>query len=498
VNGSVEESVGIHDKYQFEVKFTYPLDREKPFTSYHVETYMFVPNNLCVNKYTYSKEDFFNDMQKYIRLKTPVMLLRNILEETDSSPLYTLKKAMEEFVKNPSSPANVEEYKYHLKMFCSIFKSTFRDKVTYIEKLPETEDREHLIKLGLTNAAEIARRFRALKEIIQVPTIDKRHLVFFNLADEYLSLTINKYKYRFVFFLEKSNIPNKALYKKEIVDSVRAEILYRDASKYPSVPQKNSDNEEMVYRESVLKKVMGSALFLRTSMRRDGIYLEQIVFGIAAGIAMAFATAVGFYFQMQLGFTFSLFMILVVAYMFKDRIKELGRIYINNKIRKYIYDRKIRIFNSLNEKIGYCKESFAFVSEKSLPSVITKIRNKDIMAELDDGGLGENVIYSKKLIKIFSDKCQDLLSDFNVVGINDIIRFNVKQFLEKMDNPTKLLFMPEGDDIITIKGKHVYHVNMIIKYGMFGQEDVFKRFRIIVSRSGIKKILEITPTSGNM
>ena len=74
----------------------------------------------------------------------------------------------------------------------------------------------------------------------------------------------------------------------------------------------------------------------------------------------------------------------------------------------------------------------------------------------------------------------------------------VRKLLEKMDNPTKLLYMPESDDIITIKGKHVYHVNMIIKYGMFGHEDVFRRFRIIVSRSGIKKILEITPTSGNL
>jgi len=491
LNGSVEDSVGIHDKYQFEVKFTYPLDRARPFNSYHVETYMFIPNNLCVNKHTYSKEEFYNDMQKYIRLKTPVMLLKNILEESESSPLFSLKMAMKDFVAHPLSSEHEEEYKYHLKMFCSIFKSTFRDKETYIEKLSETEDREPIIKNFLANAAEIARSFRALKEIIQVPTVGSRNLAFFNLADEYLSLTLNKYKYRFVFFLEKSNITNRAVYKKEVVDSLHSEILYRQANKYPSVPQKNSDNEEMVYRESVLKKVMGSALFLRTSMRRDGIYLEQIVFGIAAGIAMAFATAVGFYFQMQLGFTFSLFMILVVAYMFKDRIKELGRIYINNKIRKYIYDRKIRILSSLNEKIGYCKESFSFLSEKSLPPQITKLRNRDLMAELDNGGIGENVIYSKKLIKIFSDKCKDLLSDFNVDGINDIIRFNVKQFLEKMDNPTKVLFMPEGDEVITTKGKHVYHVNMIIKYGMFRQEDVFKRFRIILSRSGIKKIQEI-------
>lgn len=70
------ESVQLHDKYQFELKFSYPLDRSRKTTEYHVETYIFIPNNLCVNASTYSKDDFFNDMQKYIRFKTPTVLLR--------------------------------------------------------------------------------------------------------------------------------------------------------------------------------------------------------------------------------------------------------------------------------------------------------------------------------------------------------------------------------------------------------------------------------------
>jgi hypothetical protein len=65
------ESVELHDKYQFEVKFTYPVDSVSEKLEYNVETFFFIPNNLCVNSSSYSREDFFHDMQKHIRFKTP-------------------------------------------------------------------------------------------------------------------------------------------------------------------------------------------------------------------------------------------------------------------------------------------------------------------------------------------------------------------------------------------------------------------------------------------
>ena len=63
----VYETVKIHDKYQFEAKFTYPLDRRRDTNEYQVDTYMFLPNNLYINKRTYSADDFYEDLHKYIR-----------------------------------------------------------------------------------------------------------------------------------------------------------------------------------------------------------------------------------------------------------------------------------------------------------------------------------------------------------------------------------------------------------------------------------------------
>jgi hypothetical protein len=70
---------------------------------------------------------------------------------------------------------------------------------------------------------------------------------------------------------------------------------------------------------------MASILFLRKETRRDGVLLEHILFSFAAGIAMAFATIMAFITQKYIvqDISLVLFITLVVAYMGKDRIKEL-------------------------------------------------------------------------------------------------------------------------------------------------------------------------------
>ncbi|OGV47918.1 MAG: hypothetical protein A2017_02405 [Lentisphaerae bacterium GWF2_44_16] len=491
---NVEESLELHDKYQFEVKFTYPLDKTVPYTEYNVETFMFIPNNLCVNHTTYTKDDFYSDMQKYIRLKTPTMLLKNILND-DKSPLKALKEAMKTLVSEPNNELKMLDYKYHLKMFCSIFKSALRDETIFAEKLNDKEDAEDYIKSIIDSTEDIVKKFRDLKDIIHVPGLENKCYALYLFADEFVSLSLDKYRYRMIFNLDKAEVKNKKKIRSELIDLLSAEIEYRKSARYNSCPDEKSDNEELIYRESTLKKLMGSVLFLKTQTMREGIYIEQIVMGLAAGLAMAFATAVAFLSQSKLeNFTFSLFMIFVIAYIFKDRMKELTRIFFHRKIQKRLYDRKTNIYNSLNQKIGFCKERFAFFKEKDIPELIKKIRNKDYITELDNGYIGEDIIYSKRFIKILSKKCKNLLDDFNVDGINDIIRFNIRNFLGKMDNPTRPLFMPIEGDIKKIKGGRVYHLNMIIKYGMINKQDIYRKFRIILSRNGIKRIKEIPLT----
>ena len=99
----VYETVKIHDKYQFEAKFTYPLDRRRDTNEYQVDTYVFLPNNLYINKRTYSADDFYGDLHKYIRLRTPVVHLAFMSASADS-PMNKLEDAMRRLAETPDDP----------------------------------------------------------------------------------------------------------------------------------------------------------------------------------------------------------------------------------------------------------------------------------------------------------------------------------------------------------------------------------------------------------
>ncbi len=480
-----EQSVSVHDKYQFEVKFTYPVDPRQKEMEYHVECCMFIPQNLCVNKSTYSKEEFYSDLLKYTRFKTPVTRIGE-MDSGENAPLLKLEEAMRNLVSARNVSGLQNEFNDSLKMFCSIFKSSLRDEEAFIEKNHADPAIMLLIEKYLQKSAEGLSKFRALREIFQDPHLSVRYMKMYQLADEFLSLTICKYHSRLIMFIKSSEFD---LLRKDAYSAIEKETSYRQAWSYGSTASENSDNEEFVYREGALKKIMASVLFLKKETVKEGRLLEQFSFGIAAGLAMAFATGVAVLFRCRLDeFSLTFFAVLVISYMFKDRIKELSRMYLSECLRKYLYDLRTDLYNSFGNKMGFTKESCSFVSENSLPAQIAGIRNKDFLSELDNGVLGEDVIYYKKQIKLFSSGCRKIFANFPVDGVVDIFRFDVRKFLEKMDNPAKELYIPSNGEIIPVKSKRVYHVTVIFRYGMKDHEDSFHKIRLILCRNGIKRI----------
>ncbi len=126
------DKIKIHDKHSFEIKFNYKLGDSKKNTSYRINSYFFIPSSLDINRKYYKKEDFYNDVKTYIRLKTPTFIMRD-LTYGKGNPLEKLKKSCLKISQNNSSN-NFEEFEYFLKMFCSISQSSIRDSVSHIAK----------------------------------------------------------------------------------------------------------------------------------------------------------------------------------------------------------------------------------------------------------------------------------------------------------------------------------------------------------------------------
>jgi hypothetical protein len=88
----IEDLVKIHDKFSVEIKLGFNARRKTERSDFAVNTWIFIPNSLDINRSTYQKTDFYRDLKSNIRLITPVYLLREIAK-TDAEPFSLLGKS---------------------------------------------------------------------------------------------------------------------------------------------------------------------------------------------------------------------------------------------------------------------------------------------------------------------------------------------------------------------------------------------------------------------
>jgi len=489
----LEKDVKIHDQFQFEMKLDYKIKKNKKKTSYDVDIYYFIPHNLGITPHSYTKVIFYKDIQSYIRFKTPILLLRQIAD-LQVSPISLLRKSIETLIEKRDNPA-AKDFEYYVKMVCSIIKSALRDHADFIKK-NSAKDKQHLIDEFTNESAKIAEAYRNLKPLINVPTLSDKILTIYRFGDEFISQNIDFYGSSLLKELEKYTSDELTPLKQKLIKLVKTESNYRIANNYNVAPgeEKIEENEMLIHRRSVLKKYIGSVLFLSTDIKPAGKFIEQFLVGLAAGLSMVFATIVAFLAQKEFGnLTFPLFALLVVSYIFKDRIKELTRLYLLKKINKSLFDHKTGIFSDERQKIGVCKEAINFINENQLPDIIKTIRKKEHITEIANHWKGEEIILYRRQIHLYSKKLKSVYKEFNIEGVNDIIRFNIFRFLNKMDNPSKTIYTLKDDKVQIINGKRVYHLNLIIKISR--EEKVqFQRVRLILSRNGIERIEQIEGT----
>jgi hypothetical protein len=482
----IEDLVKIHDKFSAEIKLRFNARKKQKINDFSVNTWIFVPSGLDINRHTYDKAHFYRDMKSNIRLVTPVYILRDIAEG-DISPFNQLSGAFEKLASQPSR-THLAAYEYHIKMFLTILKSSLRDEIAHILKNFIRDDQVFLTEAYCRNVEAIAVRFRNLRRIINVPTVSPGMLNYYLFGDEFLSNLIEQHTFRLIKGLKEAQAgPKKGTFE-TLGRLIRDEIAYRKMSGYPVISKNNPRiNRDLVFRFNLLKKYAESELFLSGRKKRDGVLVEQIYFSIAAGLSMIFATIVAFSFQQAYGnFTMPFFVALVISYMLKDRIKELGRYYFAHKLGRRYFDFKTHI--SLNNNyIGFMKEAMDFVPEAKVPEEVLKIRDRSAILEANNRFDTEKVILYRKLVRLDREKL-DMCSQYPTAGMNEIIRFNVLNFMQKMDNPMVPLYLPdEGKGYEIVKAERIYYINLIMQFNHEGRT-TYRRYRIHLNRKGIREV----------
>jgi len=237
---------------------------------------------------------------------------------------------------------------------------------------------------------------------------------------------------------------------------------------------------------------MGRVLFLNNITKPEGRLIEQLLFGLSAGIAMAFATSIAFMSRTRFSeFSLFFFLLMVIAYVFKDRMKEIMKLYFSNLVRRFFADKRTTIYTNLGQKIGVIRESFSMFSDNKLSPEISRIRDRDFISGVHEGAYGEDILFYRKDITLYSEKFKTVFPGFQIDGINDITRINIFRFLKNMDNPYEDIFIPKKNSYTKVSGSRVYHFNIIIKNINSTGENKIQRIRLVLTREGIKRIEEV-------
>lgn len=504
----LENRLDIHDRKQFELKLEYQPSGTDPDAKYTIDAWFFLPGSLNIDAETYPRNDFYADLHNYIRLKTPVLSFEEVLAGAHS-PLYELEQRV------PLGLLGSEgEVVYDAKLLACVFRGALRrfrrgvkercaqlarglDKADAVVLPASSAELETLARGSVAATRAVLQRYRAVCEALRKKyPLQDRTLAALRLVDEYMSLNVEQFFRRTV--VEMDQMPRSGVFtelRKELMDEVVEEERYRKEQQLRSVVNPGTENEEYTHRFSILKKYCMNVLFLevrRSSARKTW---EEVLLAGAAGLSMVFATLVAFMAQERIPqASFNLFMVLVVGYMFKDRLKEAGRRLASQYIDKHFYERKTLIRDpSTHDGVGECEEKVDYGGAATVPAEVRRLRQQDDLLAVAQGEVNETVIHYQKRIELESDMLPRMAGGI-ASGVTDILRYNVDRFLRDMDDPEYSLEYVDLEDFTVEKLKAVksYPVDVALRFFVDDgahRKATFQLVRLILDRNGIRRML---------
>lgn len=491
--------VHIRDRWQLELKSEFFPQPQLDNSTYIQEFYLFIPNSLQINDFTYNKGQFYIDQTNLIRYKTPEFSFAELLNSHDPrSPLtriFTLCGSTD-IKENQNSLAD------ELKLFGNVVRSALRVQVKHLINELTTQKNEGISKTLCENVNNLCENikltriaFAQAQELFHKSSDDSSFYDKFLYVDEFLSRTIIYY---LTGLLEHIRIvKNNGL---DECDQAVCDILLKEqqiADDYLNNGNLKTnvsfnENEQILYRNSLLNKFVLDALLLHTNRFTIEQKYQHWIAGFAAGIAMLIYFSLFIWLGNVFVWNSLPFVIFtVVIYILKDRIKDLIKVISYTHAFKWFSDFGT-VIRSPDEKhnIGVVKETFSFINEKKVFKEIRDARNVAFHEVLENFQRPETVLFYKRTVEINNLKGRQSRR----YGLNIIFRFNIHRFLRKAGNPSEIYYRldPETLKLQSLKLPKVYHLDLIIRNITDNQNNVpqivIKKLRIVIDKNGIKRI----------
>lgn len=467
----VAESIRLHGSRQIEFKQGLVMAPGDTDCRYAVETYFFLPAVLLVNRDTYPSEEFLRNLKNYVRMRPPQRPLSTFLAGGVSRELLAVA------LKRPKERRERALKRFGLGIRAA-FKAAIRPMVKGSGALKKGEpDRV------LDEVRAVLNGWR--NEIL--PSLREEDRVAGAAVDEFLSVTSAVFSKKLLATADQKDWPRKA---REAVEKFqREETAYRLAH-YPETATSVAP-EQALYRWRTLRKYVSNVLFLRPKVGEGNPWLKQFIYGAAAAFAMLFATFVAFFWQSRYGaLSMNLFIALVVAYIFKDRLKEGLREALAKVFRRWLPNRRTILMRPDGEEAGRTFETVDFMKADEIPPEVLALRRAAHSLPFSDE-YRESILRYRKSVEIDAEV---IAGEFGARSLYDITRMLVTPWTASIDRRfEELPYVDDEDDASTdtAAGRHQehliekrYHVYLVrvVETGAGKTADVM---RIILSEAGV-------------
>lgn len=467
-----------HSDFHIETKTFFPLSDKKKIKR-DIHYYIYSPAQLQVNSSTLSRTEFLNMVSTYGRFGSPLLTFEELLDQDNKdSHLYKLIKGIEE---NNNEKSIISELQLLSNAIRHESKAHTKSTASYVKQRNFIAVETVIIDFTISFQTLLDR----LRNIICNTEIKneniKQALVW---TDEHLSIVGEK----------EANAMNKLLYKNEkeyekskkrLKDFILSEENYRANNKYLTAMQDEKTSlERATYRASMLKKWAQSVLYLTPVESNSPKHAGQIIAGFAAAIAMTFATLASIFAEIKYSKnSYQWALIIIIAYVFKDRIKEWLRAILNKLLPRLLAD-SIYTFVEPSEERRICKSKVQVNVKKARfqDDKIKTFREKDenpFRSVLPD----EDVIHFSRYINISKQKKKKDLCSSTFTLIN---RIRLDDFTKEMDNTNPLRKIADPD---VFESNRVYHLHLLVNEVNISENiDELQHYLIVMNKEGIQRL----------
>ena len=477
----IQVQTSIHDRFSVEFKINF-TDKEQRDQLFKMNSWLFVPNSLNINASTYSKEQFYRDVKSNVRLKTPRFTLQQ-LSDAEAPTVRYLSETVQKYFSTPSA-IGLQDLEFHIKMYVAIYKSALRDETKALQK--EAYFNSDRWEAHLTAMRRVVRHYREVMRKDAEKSSDIA--LIFQYGDEYMSHLTELYAVRLLRSATAISSEGTEAIILDIKKLICEEHQYKIDQDYAHFSAGNvAESRDMFQHQNMLKKYIESALYLKTDSQPDGMAAQEITLSFAAGLAMLVSMLIALPFQKYLGqYPALIFIILVVAYMFKDRIKEFARRRFVHRLKSRFFDIKSKIFFR-GKEVVHIKEGVDFIDDHKTPDEVLRTRNR---SDLENRIPFEQIILYRKQVKIDEEALRQSY-EYRYDGINDITRIHLQYYTGKMDDPeANVSMLGKDSELTTIEIPRIYNIHVVLQC-VVGEMMEYHCFRLMMTRDGITECVEV-------